>query len=137
VELSLLLPIFLVLVFGLLELSTAFGDWLLLANASREGSRSAAVGRTTTLIRTATQQGARPLSAASVQVAMAYRTSPTGAWTTLGDTAGHNNAPVGSQVRITVTYLHRMMTGSMLSRLSGGPTRSSMPLTTMAVVRRE
>jgi Flp pilus assembly protein TadG len=45
VELALILPVFLLLVFGLIELSVAFYDQAVLVNASREGARAGIVLR--------------------------------------------------------------------------------------------
>jgi len=43
VEFSLILPMFLVLLFGLVDFGRAFYTWLLVTNAAREGARVAAV----------------------------------------------------------------------------------------------
>lgn len=43
VELAIVLPIFLILVFGMLDLSIAVFRWHMLANAAREGARKAIV----------------------------------------------------------------------------------------------
>lgn len=43
VEFTLVLPIFLVLLFGLVDFGRAFYSWLLVTNAAREGARAAAV----------------------------------------------------------------------------------------------
>lgn len=45
VELALILPVFLLLLFGLMELSVAFYDQAVLTNASREGARAGIVLR--------------------------------------------------------------------------------------------
>ncbi|MBE0609906.1 MAG: pilus assembly protein [Dehalococcoidia bacterium] len=43
VEFTMILPIFLVLMFGLIDFGRAFYTWLLVTNAAREGARVAAV----------------------------------------------------------------------------------------------
>ena len=43
VEFSMILPLFLVLLFGLVDFGRAFYTWLLVTNAAREGARIAAV----------------------------------------------------------------------------------------------
>ncbi len=45
VELVLVLPVLLVILFGLLEFSILFGRWLTLSNAAREGAREAVLFR--------------------------------------------------------------------------------------------
>lgn len=43
VEFTLVLPIFLILLFGLVDFGRAFYTWMLVTNAAREGARAAAV----------------------------------------------------------------------------------------------
>lgn len=50
VEFALVLPIFLVLTFGLVDFGRGFYTWLLLTNAAREGARAGAVQSTSTEI---------------------------------------------------------------------------------------
>ena len=56
VELALILPVFLLLVFGLIELSVAFYDQAILTQASREGARAGVVLRNPKLSSTEIQQ---------------------------------------------------------------------------------
>ncbi len=50
VEFSMILPLFLVLLFGLVDFGRAFFTWLLVTNAAREGARVAAVQSDATTI---------------------------------------------------------------------------------------
>jgi len=45
VEFALVLPILIMLIFGVVEFGIAFGDFLAITHAAREGARLAAVGR--------------------------------------------------------------------------------------------
>ncbi len=44
VEFAILLPVFALIIFGILEFGSAYGDYLAIAHAAREGARLAAVG---------------------------------------------------------------------------------------------
>lgn len=50
VEFTMILPIFLVLMFGLVDFGRAFYTWLLVTNAAREGARVAAVQADTSAV---------------------------------------------------------------------------------------
>lgn len=52
VEMALVLPILLMLVFGIIEFGRIFNAYIVVSNASREGARYAAVGRSLTDIET-------------------------------------------------------------------------------------
>lgn len=52
VEMALVLPILLMLVFGIIEFGRIFNAYIIVSNASREGARYAAVGRSLTDIET-------------------------------------------------------------------------------------
>lgn len=116
-------PILILLLFGTMEMGLLFKDSLALNSACREAARVAAVGATTTDITTRAQAAATTMVAANVTVVSQYRTYTSGvwgAWTTLGNNAGGtgNNAPSGAQVRVTLTYPHPLVTGSLFASLA-------------------
>lgn len=53
VETALVLPILLLLIFGIIEFGRIFNAYIIISNASREGARYAAVGKTDAEVRTA------------------------------------------------------------------------------------
>lgn len=115
VEFALVLPIFLLLIFGILEYSFYVKNALTIANAAREGARYASVGKTTTEIQGRVAQEAVPLSVTgtSGSVTCQYSTDNGATYSALGNADSKNNAPVGSLIRITVRSRHRPLTGAI------------------------
>ncbi len=50
VEFALLLPIFLLIVFGILDFGRGFFSWVIITNGAREGARSASVGKAQNIV---------------------------------------------------------------------------------------
>jgi Flp pilus assembly protein TadG len=111
VEFALVVPIFLILVFGILEYAFYVKNAITIANAAREGARYATVGKTTTDIQGRVIQEAKPLTVASNSVSCEFSTDNGATYQTLADANSKNTAPVGSLIRITVTYRHKPLTG--------------------------
>ena len=68
VEMALVLPIFLLLLFGVIEMGQVGYAYITVANAARSGGRIAAVGGSDSDINTAVLNGAPALNPASLQV---------------------------------------------------------------------
>jgi Flp pilus assembly protein TadG len=66
VEMALLLPVLLVLVFGIIDFGRALNEQITLTSAAREGARLAALGQSNVVSRT--QGAAAPLTSVSVNV---------------------------------------------------------------------
>lgn len=114
VEFALLLPVLLAILLGIMEFGWLVKNHLTLANATREGARAAAVGRTSTETRTRVTSGASPLSFTSPNgsITLEYSTDNGNtyqAWA--ADSSGKNSVPVGSMLRITSTTKHQPLTG--------------------------
>ncbi len=139
VELALVVPIFVALVVGCLEMGALFGDMMLLGNGSREGVRAAAVGATTSEIATTVRRFAAALHADDLQIVSSYRTGApgTGSWVTLEDRDGQNVAPANSEVRVALSYEHHMLTGSLFARLTHTSGASTVELSASRTMRRE
>jgi Flp pilus assembly protein TadG len=58
VEMVIVLPLLLMLLFGIVEFAVAFGQWQVVSNAAREGARRAILFRDPTLCSTATVEAA-------------------------------------------------------------------------------
>ena len=122
VEMAIIAPILVLLLFGTIEMGLLFKDSLTLSQASREAVRVAAVGDTISDITTRAKAAAPALTSANITVTQQYRTYSGGtwsAWTTLANNAGGtaNNAPSGSQIQVTLSYPHTLITGGFFSSL--------------------
>lgn len=107
VEMAIVAPILVLLLFGIIEMGLLLRDHLVLGSACREASRVASLGKTTTAITTRAKNSAVSLDTALLQVAMAYYDTTAGGWMTLSNTTeNRNSAPTGSQIRVTLTYPH-------------------------------
>lgn len=143
VEFALILPLFLGLLFSIIEFGFIFRNLMIVQQACREGARAAAVGKSTTDVNAAIIGSLADLSAARLTKTLQYRTLTLGVWSswvTLGDAATTpvtNNAPQGAQVRVKATYSHRLLTGALFARMIGQPGATTINLNSQMVMRRE
>lgn len=86
VETALVLPLLLLIVFGTIEFGRVFNAYLVVSNASREGARAAAVGKSNSEITTMATDKAASIGTVSVTI------SPSG------------SRPYGSEVTVTVNH---------------------------------
>ncbi len=118
VEFALVLPIFLLLLFGAIELGRAYLDKHLLTNAAREGARVGTLPSSTEPDVTSiiddflTDAG---MTAGSWQTSVVVRDS--GGTERAGGLAG---AQAGDRVYVTVTYNFNVLVGSIVPGLQGG-----------------
>ena len=144
VEMALVTPILLGLLFGIIEFGLIFKDVAILKQATREGARAAAVGANTAQIESQVTSNAATLDLENLQTELKYRVY-SGGWTSwesasaLGDTADgtENNATEGAQIRVHVAYAHHLISGRLFSRLADEPDGHIMTLTTSCIMRRE
>lgn len=127
VEMAIVAPILVLLLFSTIEMGLLFKDSLSLNSACREAARVAAVGAPTTEITARARAAGTTLVTSNISVTQQYRTYSNGvwsAWTTLGNnTAGTaNNAPSGAQIKITLSYPHPLVTGSLFASLAASGT---------------
>lgn len=110
VEFVIILPVLVLLVFSIVELSVTFGRWLTIGNAAREGVRDAIVYRPSCMP-TVVEDEAR-------QTVKDYAAS---AGMTLGDDdieiTGNPCGPRGTTIEVRATYVHHFQA---LSNLVGG-----------------
>ncbi len=146
VEMVLVTPILLVLLFGIIEFGLIFKDIAILKQATREGARSAAIGAPTTQIISQVRSSAATISPDDLTIELKYRTYSDGwpSWDTaptLGDIGNgetaQNDAPQGAQIRVQVSYPHQLISGRLFSGLADNPDSRTMTLTTSSVMRRE
>ncbi len=142
VELALVLPLLCLLLFAIIEFGLLFKDAFVLQQAVREACRAAAVGATPDAVEQILRAKATTLDANAISVTMEYRVPDQygwGEWVELGyDQEGaQNDAPPGSQVRVTATYSHPLVTGALVATALGYEPGEGVPLTASFVVRRE
>jgi len=137
VEMALVAPILIFLLFGIVDMGLLFRDTLVLGTACREALRVACVGCSTAEISSRAVSAAETLVTASIGVQMSYRQTPADSWTTLSDTSdGTNSAPSGSQVRVTLAYPHTLIFGPIASMFGDNGSQTKTLHATM-VARRE
>ncbi|MCX7597448.1 MAG: pilus assembly protein [Armatimonadetes bacterium] len=142
VELALILPIVLLMLFGIIEMGLLFKDHLMNQQAVREGARAAALGATPAQISSAVSAAASTLDPSKLSIRSEYRVwSGTGwsGWMTLGTSndGTANNAPPGAQIRVSSTYRHRLVTGALFRWMADEPQTNVIILRAAAICRRE
>ncbi len=146
VEMVLVTPILLMLLFGIIEFGLIFKDIAVMKQATREGVRSAAVGETTSQIISQVEASAATMSPEDLTIELKYRAYSGGwpSWDTAptlgnigsGETA-QNDALPGAQIRVHVSSPHHLISGRLFSGLADNPDSQTMTLTTSSVMRRE
>jgi len=141
VEMAIVAPILILLLFGMIEMGLLFKDALTLNSACREAARVAAIGASTADITARARAAATTMNGSQITVTQQYRTYTGGVWSdwmTLGDSAAAptNNAPSGAQIRITLTYPHPLVTGALFKSLAD-PGTSTVTVRASMVMMRE
>jgi Flp pilus assembly protein TadG len=140
VEMALLFPLLGLLIFSILEMGSTFGDWLLLAEATRATNRGLSTGQTIA--------GADTIVARYHGVLTSSRLTPTyehrtwngynwGTWQPLTDDGTENVARSGDEVRVTLAYDHPFVSGNLLSSMTGAAERTHVTLRCTISGRRE
>ena len=111
VEFALVMPVALAILIGILESGWMSKNYLAVANAAREGARSAALGKSTSVVKTRVQNAAEPTNVTAANIALQYSTDNGATYpNTMGDVGTQNNAPGGALVRVTVSIQHQSLT---------------------------
>ncbi len=112
VEFALILPLLMMLVFGIVDFGYAMNRDTMINNAAREGVRSASLGATTADV-TATVKSALPPEIAATVTVTVTCTKPTG----VACTAYSTDAASGGTAIVKVDYVHSWITpvGSVFS----------------------
>lgn len=130
VELAIVITLLMLILLGICEFSLIFKDYLTLAQAAREGARSASLAATTTTIKNRIVATAPTITVDPNKITLEYQTTG-GSWAPLGDSGYQNNAPPGSLIRVTVKYDHPLVTGFVI------PNQTVRTLTAIMIMRRE
>jgi Flp pilus assembly protein TadG len=145
VEMAIVTPLLVLLVFGILEVGLLIKDYLGLNQAAREGARTAAVGAPLSTINARIMNSAPSIDTSRLTWSgewCEYDSSGTpGAWTPLADVGSgsdlRNNAKSGSQVKISVVLEHQLVTGQIMDFLSDADKPGTVTLRTSMILRRE
>ena len=130
-EFALVVPILLLLVFGIVEFGLIVKSWQVVTDAAREGARVAVVGTTPGV--TADSTAAAAAISGALNRGGLTQGTPTisitangGAWT---------DAARGDTARVTINYPHSMiMFGPLISSMTG---YSTIPIRTSITMRKE
>ena len=105
VEFAIVLPVFLVIAFGIFDFGMAFDESLTISNAAREGARYGVTDTSTTNIASRVRTTAGRLNDSNLAVTVSCKTAAGAACA--GGMAG---AVSGTTLVVTVTYSYRMIT---------------------------
>lgn len=139
VEFALILPVFVGLLFAIIEFGFIFRDQLLIQQVAREGARVAAVGRSVGEVQAMMTGAAQGLVTSRLTSVLEYRIYDSGwsGWYSLADDGNKNDAPQGAQVRVRCSYQHALLTGPLFARMIGRPRATQTTLAAQMVMRRE
>lgn len=128
VELALVAPVLLLLLFGVIELGALISDYVVLNAAARAGARSAAVGWPTTVVEQRIASVASSLNPQWLTVSIQWRKLENGAWTAwtglgnVNDGSGLvNDAPQGAEIRVALSYRHELLAPGIFGALADAP----------------
>jgi Flp pilus assembly protein TadG len=111
VEFAVVVPVLLGMLIGIMEFGWLVRNNHALSNATREGARFAALGKTTADTQERVKS-ASPLALTNDNIALSYFNSSTNTWVAWpADSNGKNAVPVDASLRVLVRAQHRPLTG--------------------------
>ncbi|MDO8616501.1 MAG: pilus assembly protein [Dehalococcoidia bacterium] len=121
-ELVLLLPIFLILVFAIVDFGMGFHSYITVTNSAREGARLGAVGGSSAAIAQRVRDTASTLDQGNLTV-----------------TVTNAQGPVGQSVTVKADYQYNLITPltGLMSFVSGGSIGPTLDVTSTAEMRLE
>jgi len=142
VELALVAPLIVFLLFSILEIGYMVKDRAELGQAAREAARIAAVGGTLARMNEGVATSLATIPQGSATAEYQYRpwdeeTQTWGSWTDLGTDGTMNNAAPGSQIRVRLNYKHHLLVPGMMSSVLGADENGDVDLTAASVMMRE
>ncbi len=142
VELALVLPTLVVLLFGVIEVGLLVRATLAVNHVANEAARAVAIGTTPAQVN-ASLPGLSPgLNAQLINATYTYRawnpdTQTWGQWVTLGAVGSDNDAPSGSQVMVELHYPHGLVFGRLFGAMLRASEDSTITLSATMVTIRE
>ncbi len=142
VELALVAPLLILLLFGIIEFGLMVKDVIGLNQAAREGARSASVGATPATLDNRIRGSAATMEGDLIVTLYERRTYDDDAgtwteWTVLGTSESENDAISRDQIKVTVTYPHKLVTGKLFAGLADNPEEGTITLQAAIVMMRE
>lgn len=140
VELALVIPVLLAFILGVLEAGNIIHHSVVTAHATQEAVRVLALGAKVEDARTVLldQMGNPSCSTVSIQAEYRRRQgSGLTDWAPLPEDDYGNTAPLGSQIRVTVTRRHLLLFGTLFSRLAGKIGQPGVDLVVSRTTNRE
>ena len=118
IEFALVVPILIAVLLGIMEFGWLAKNHQTIANATREGARVAALGKTTTEIQTRIREAAKPITLSSSNITLEHATYNNGsvgayqAWPGDDTTKNppENRVPRGNLIRVTVRVRNPSLT---------------------------
>ncbi len=142
VELALVLPTLIVLVFGAIEVGLLVRATLAVNHVANEAARSAAIGTTPAQINASLPAISPGINAQLITATYTFRTWDSGTqswgqWLTLGSSGSENSAPSGSQIMVELHYPYRMVFGRLFAVMLHASEEGTITLSTSMVTIRE
>lgn len=115
VEFALIVPVLLAMLLGIIEFGWLIKNNLTIANAARDGARAAALGKSTTEIKTRIKNEASPVTVTDSEITLQHYAYGSTSGPALSDTTSGttttNNATSGELIKVTVKVPHKQLTG--------------------------
>lgn len=142
VRLYLLAPVIFFLIPAIIEFGSLVSATAALNDVAVEGAQVAALGATPARIERAVVDSSSRIDADQVYTAT-WRRAPNGrqdessVWHILADTGVENDAAAGEQIRVELTYSHRLLLGGLSGPFLGAAEDNTVRLTARAEVVRK
>jgi len=142
VELAMVLPVFVMLLFGTLEIGLMARSSLALGQIGREAARAMSVGATPSRVQGLIGEISTGISEQRLSTSLQSRswdeaTGAWGSWTTLASDGVSNTAASGDQLRVMLTYEHLLATGGLLADVFDASDENTVALDATVVSVRE
>jgi len=142
VELALVLPTLIVLVFGVIEVGLLVRATLAVNHVANEAARAAAIGTTPAQIDASLPAMSPGINAQLITATYTCRTwdeetQTWGPWVTLGSSGTENDAASGSQVMVEFQYPYGMVFARLFGAMLHASDDGTIPLSASMVTIRE
>jgi hypothetical protein len=145
IEFAIILPVLLLLIFGIIEFSLLLYNKQVLTNASREGARAGIVSQTPRLPYTGGNPCDNPPSSIDAEVQcycsnhlVTFSSTNSPPTTTFDPETYDPNAPSGTSLKVTVNYTYEFLVfPPIIVKLFGGNMEGTFPLKAVTVMRME
>jgi hypothetical protein len=140
VEMAMVAPILLFLMFGIVEFGMMFHAQMQLNNMTREAARVAAIGAQPAAV--LTRLGSSGIiNTDDMDISIEYRTylgsGSWSSWQTLATGTDYNTALAGSEVRVTSVFDYHLTVGALFASLVDRPAERTQTLRATMTMRRE